>query len=78
MSNFLNIGGTIVYGTCSIDIVENWNVVQKFLKIKKNFKLIELPQTINKNLIDVNKCFSTLSEIDKIDGMFAARIKKYG
>ena len=78
MSNFLNIGGTIVYGTCSIDIVENWNVVQKFLKIKKNFKLIELPQTINKNLIDLNKCFSTLSEIDKIDGMFAARIKKYG
>ena len=49
----------------------------RFLKIKKNFKLIELPEKINKNLVDLNKCFSTLSEIDKVDGMFAARIKKY-
>ena len=47
------------------------------VKIKKNFKLIELPEKINKNLVDLNKCFSTLSEIDKVDGMFAARIKKY-
>lgn len=77
MSEFLNKGGILVYGTCSIDIVENWNVVQQFLKIKKNFKLIELPEKINKNLVDLNKCFSTLSEIDKVDGMFAARIKKY-
>ena len=78
MSDFLNIGGTVVYGTCSIEIAENWNVIQQFLKIKKNFRLIDLPQKINKDLIDSNKCFSTLSEIDKIDGMFAVRIKKYG
>ena len=78
MSDFLNIGGTIVYATCSIDIAENYNVVQQFLKIKKNFKIIDLPQKINRDLIDINKCFSTFSEIDKIDGMFAARIKKYG
>ena len=78
MSDFLNIGGTIVYATCSIDIAENWNVVQQFLKIKKNFKIIDLPKKINKDLIDQNKCFSTFSEIDKIDGMFAARIKKNG
>lgn len=78
MSDFLNIGGTIVYATCSIDIAENYNVVQQFLKIKKNFKIIDLPQKINRDLIDINKCFSTFSEIDKIDGMFAARIKKNG
>ena len=76
MSNFLNPGGLIVYGTCSIDKEENIGVVQRFLKNNTKFKLVEMPNTINKKLINENLYFSTLNVIDKLDGMFAARLKK--
>jgi 16S rRNA (cytosine967-C5)-methyltransferase len=76
MSNFLNPGGIIVYATCSIDKEENIGVVQKFLKNNTDFKLVEMPNTINKKLINENLYFSTLNVIDKLDGMFAARLKK--
>jgi len=77
MSNFLKPGGVIVYGTCSIDKKENFNVVQNFLKINKDFKLDKIPSTINSEMIDKNLCFSTIKVIDNLDGMFAARLKKY-
>ena len=76
MSNFLKPGGIIVYGTCSIDKKENFNVVQHFLKINKDFKLDKIPDTIDSVFIDENSCFSTINAIEKLDGMFAARLKK--
>ena len=76
MSNFLKPGGIIVYGTCSIDKKENFNVVQHFLKINKDFKLDKIPDTIDSEFIDENSCFSTINAIEKLDGMFAARLKK--
>ena len=76
MSSFLKPGGVLVYGTCSIDKKENFNVVQNFLKINKDFKLDKMPNTIDRELIDENYCFSTINVIDNLDGMFAARLKK--
>lgn len=76
MSNFLKPGGIIVYGTCSIDKKENFNVVQHFLKINKDFKLDKIPDTIDSEFIDENSCFSTINAIEKLDGMFAAILKK--
>lgn len=76
MSSFLKPGGVLVYGTCSIDKKENFNVVQNFLRINKDFKLDKMPNTIDRELIDENYCFSTINVIDNLDGMFAARLKK--
>ena len=76
MSQFLKPGGILVYGTCSIEYLENWYVVEQFLKLNNNFSLISLPTNINTTWIDQRGCLDTITDIHEVDGMFAARIKK--
>ena len=40
MSQFLRPNGVLVYATCSLEVEENWNVVESFLKLKDNFFLV--------------------------------------
>ena len=55
-------GGTLVYSTCTIIKRENENVVEKFLSVNSDFKLVE------------TKKF--LPHIDNTDGLFAAKLIK--
>ena len=55
-------GGTLVYSTCTIVKRENENVVEKFLSVNSDFKLVE------------TKKF--LPHIDDTDGLFAAKLIK--
>ncbi len=68
--------GYIVYSTCSIDKDENWNIVNKFLQKHDNFELINASSRFSENLIDENNCVQTFPNVHKIDGAFAAKLKK--
>ena len=76
MSQFLNDGGTLVYGTCSMEPEENWNVVEQFLKLNADFKLMTQPSQVMPDWIDNMGCLSTFPHIHGVDGLFAARITR--
>ena len=75
-SKFVNTNGIIVYATCSIEPEENWNVVDRFLNFNPKFKLDNVCSMLPKSWIDERGAMSTLPYLNKVDGMFAARIKK--
>ena len=75
-SQFLKSGGTMVYSTCSIEPEENWDIIEKFIKINDDFVLDRLPTSIPKSWIDDKGVLKTLPHIHLVDGIFAARLKK--
>jgi len=76
MSQYLNDGGTLVYGTCSMEPEENWNVVEQFLKLNADFKLMTQPSQVMPDWINEMGCLSTFPHIHGVDGLFAARITR--
>ncbi len=76
MSQFLKDGGTLVYGTCSMEPEENWNVVEQFLKLNADFKLMTRPTQVMPDWINEMGCLSTFPHIHGVDGLFAARITR--
>ena len=76
MSQFLNDGGTLVYGTCSMEPEENWNVVEQFLKLNADFKLMTGPSQVMPDWINEMGCLCTFPHIHGVDGLFAARITR--
>ena len=75
-SKFVKANGVIVYATCSIEPEENWNVVDRFLNLNTNFRLDDVHSMVPKSWIDERGAMSTLPHINRVDGMFAARIIK--
>ena len=53
---------------------ENWNVIEKFLKLNLNFKLDKLNATVSSDWIDNKGCLSTLPHKHDVGGMFAAKL----
>lgn len=53
-------GGTLIYSTCTIIRRENEEIVEKFIKLNKNFKIVEM------------KTF--LPHIDNTDGFFISKL----
>ena len=74
VSKYLKIGGCMIYSTCSLEKEENWNVVEKFLKLNLNFKLDKLNATVSSDWIDNKGCLSTLPHKHDVGGMFAAKL----
>jgi len=76
MSQFLNPGGTLVYGTCSLEPEENWNVVEQFLKLNPSFRLVASNSDLPEEWINDNGCLQTFPHVHGVDGMFAAKITR--
>ena len=76
VSKFIKNDGVIVYSTCSIENQENWNVVESFLKLNSNFKLESIDSLVPKEWINKKNCLETFPPRDKVDGMFAVKMKK--
>ena len=70
-SKYVKKGGTIVFSTCTIDKVENENVIDKFLAENKEFYLDPIIEYDN-----VNKGYITLYPSKDNDGFFICRIKR--
>ncbi len=75
MAQFLKPGGIMVYATCSLEKEENWNVVKWFLKLNNNFCIDSGKDFVPNTWLNTQNCLETFPPRDKVDGMFAARIK---
>jgi 16S rRNA (cytosine967-C5)-methyltransferase len=75
-SKLLLPGGVLVYSTCTIEPEENYNIIQKFLASHDDFVLENAAEFVPKELVDPNGCVQTYPHVHKIDGSFAARLKR--
>ena len=74
-SKYLADKGTIVYSTCTINKMENEQVVDKFLKENINFKLVKQHCPVE-NVINVDEKVTFLSHLTGFDGFFVAVLRK--
>ena len=73
VSNYLKVGGTLVYSTCTILPDENENNVNKFLENHKNFALVPF----NVGALEVDGGMITLlPHTHHTDGFFVAKLEK--
>ncbi len=75
-SNYLNNGGIIVYATCSIEPEENYMVVEKFLNLKSNFAIDNIPDGVPKLWVKNKIALNIMPHEHGLDGIFAMRIKR--
>lgn len=73
-ASLVNINGTVIYSTCTIEPEENFKIVQKFLTNNTNFELANLKDKFDDTLIDENGCLQTLPSKHKVDGAFVAKL----
>jgi 16S rRNA (cytosine967-C5)-methyltransferase len=72
----LGSGGLIVYSTCTIEIEENENVVEKFLSTHAEFVLEDLSEAVPKKYLWHKHYVRTFPHKHKMDGSFAALLRK--
>lgn len=75
-ASLLKPGGILVYSTCTIEPEENWLVVERFLMDNDEFELQHAAEFLPVELTDMNGCVQTLPHKHKMDGAFAARIRR--
>lgn len=73
VSNYLKVGGTLVYSTCTILPDENENNVNKFLENHKNFKLV--PFSVGELEVE-SGMITLLPHTHHTDGFFIAKLTK--
>lgn len=75
-SNYVKIGGILVYSTCTIIDKENIDVVNEFLQNNDNFELIPIDE-IKVDLDNENKGYLKIyPNIHGMDGFFIAKLKR--
>lgn len=85
-SKYLKKGGSLVYSTCSIFKSENEDIVNKFLKNNKNFKIEKIDKILLKNEKEKNENFFEkylkneeflqVYQNEKTDGFFICKLEK--
>lgn len=75
-SKYVKIGGTLVYSTCTIQDMENINIVTSFIEENNNFELTPI-DTVNVDLDNQDKGYLKIyPNIHGIDGFFIAKLKR--
>ena len=79
VSGLLRPGGIIVYSTCSTEIEENEQVIERFCSDHRTFyreaAMRWLPAS-GSSLMNEHGDLSTMFAADSMDGFFAARLRK--
>jgi 16S rRNA (cytosine967-C5)-methyltransferase len=76
MIKYLAPHGTIVYATCSMEHEENWDVVNAFLKLNPDFRIVTKHSPALKMWIDEKGALVTFPPEDEVSGMFAVKMVK--
>jgi len=89
-SNYLKIGGRLVYSTCSTEPEENEEIVSRFLEKHPNFELEDLSKFVKERKLSVygsdqhkqNKFIQVLPGLSnsdlELDGFFMAKMIRKG
>jgi len=76
--SLLQVGGRLVYSTCSMEPEENEEVVSHFLSTHPNFVLDPIPDSFPKELVRDGHYLSTLPHIHHVDGVFSCLLVRTG
>ena len=75
-SKYVKVGGILVYSTCTIQDVENINVINDFLKDNDNFELVPIDE-INVDLDNQDKGYLKIyPNIHGMDGFFISKLRR--
>ncbi|MCC0631583.1 16S rRNA (cytosine(967)-C(5))-methyltransferase RsmB [Clostridioides sp. ZZV15-6388] len=75
-SKYVKIGGTLIYSTCTVQDMENINIINSFIEENNNFELTPI-DTINVDLDNQDKGYLKIyPNIHGIDGFFIAKLKR--
>jgi 16S rRNA (cytosine967-C5)-methyltransferase len=77
-ADILNVGGVMVYSTCSLEREENFGQVEKFLERHPEFELEDASEYIDSKLVSMDRCLFITPQDHGLDGMFGARLVKRG
>jgi len=76
-AEYVKKGGFLVYSTCSITVEENEMVIEKFLKLHPEFKLVDTKPKIGlPGLRGLTKCQRLYPHIHECNGFFVAKLMK--
>ena len=74
---YVKNGGFLTYSTCSITVEENEMVIENFLKLHPEFKLVESKPRIGlPGLRGLTKCQRLYPHIHECNGFFVAKLQK--
>jgi len=76
-AEYVKEGGFLTYSTCSITVEENEMVIENFLKLHPEFKLVESKPRIGlPGLRGLTKCQRLYPHIHECNGFFVAKLQK--
>jgi len=75
-AQYIKKGGVIIYSTCSMEIEENWMVIEAFLKSHPTFTIDNAIKYVPEEYVDSKGAIFTYPPKHKIDGGFAVRMQK--
>jgi len=76
-SNFVKVGGCMVYSTCTMNPAENEDQISKFLQRNKKFQLVPASRHIPEQFTDQGM-MKTIPFRHHMDGAFAAKLARKG